>query len=960
MNKHNLWKGLCGALSVTLGLFVGLTSICFEYEGSVNEALNISTGNVSSGSGTGETVYKSNYGELSDANLEKLLADEEKFVAEEMEAGCVLLHNDGALPLDKTGLKVTLFGKASYDPIYKNHSAGGVLDESRQVSLIDALKNIGYSVNETLFNAYANGKAVRDSTDGPAQIGEESIDFYTQNLIDSCADYKDAAIVVIARAGGEGDDLDFVDADGVPQLSLHQAEKDMLNLVKQQGFKKTIVLLNSAYAMDMGWLEEYGVNACLWIGTPGLTGFNGVANLLNGTANPSGRLVDTYATDSMSSPAIQNFGSFFFENQSDLAYVVNAEGIYVGYKYYETRYEDCVMNVGNANATVGSTTGKAWNYADEVVFPFGYGLSYTSFSRELLSCDYDEAADEFTLKVKITNTGDIAGKEVVQVYLQSPYTDYDKANLVEKASIQLVGFAKSKLLNAGESEEVTVTVDRYLCASYDDNAAKGYILDAGAYYFGVGNNCHDALNNVLAKKGYTVANGMTEDGDENLVAEWKVEELDTKSYKYSSQTGQEVTNVFVGDYAIDINDFYDNDVVTYLSRQDWQGTYPKSYTNLTASQALLNATKSDTYVKSATAKSVSDFTMGEEANINFIDLVDWEWDDPRWDTFLNQLTLEELGIVINNNTGTRAIESIAKPANRDADGPDGSAFNYKYGKKGSATCYAGQIVSGSSWDKDILTRRGDFMAEDALYCGVTETFGPGQNLHRTPYSGRNFEYYSEDSILAYYLGAYQCAAMQNKGLIAGPKHFAGNDQETNRNQICTFMTEQRYRQECMKPFEGSFIEGGAMGVMGMMGRVGCKASMVCTPLITTVLRGEWGYKGIVITDAGGMENSYQPTAECILAGVDAFCLTSRSSVLIAEITKNDDGDLLEALRQVNKRFYYTRVRTNMINGLTSETTVSDVTPWWKIAMIAVDSAVALLALGSAAMFVITAYVKKKQ
>lgn len=962
MRNVKLMRGLTAVFLILFAFAVGMSAIMWENEGSINMALNIETGSVSGN--TAEFVYKSDYGEVNDENLSKLTADIDDFITEEMEEGAVLLYNNGTLPLAKEGLNVSLFGKAAYDPIYKNKSAGGTLDADRQITIVDAFKSIGYGVNEELYNAYANGTAVRESVAiTGSTIGEEPLTFYTDAIEETYDDYKDAAIVVFARAGGEGFDLNREDADGVPQLSLHQVEKDLLDYIHAQGFEKIIVLLNTGFAMEVHELYEHHVDACIMMGTPGLTGFRGVANLINGSATPSGRLVDTFAVNSLSSPAMMNFGDYGFSNQPDLKYVVNAESIYVGYKYYETRYEDCVMGVGDADSTVGSSTGGAWNYADEVTHTFGYGLSYTTFSQELLSCEYNEETDEYTLTVKVTNTGDTySGKDVVEVYVQSPYDTYEKTNLVEKAAVQLVGFEKSGELAPGDSEEVAVTVDRYLCASYDDTAAKTYILSEGDYYLAIGSDAHDALNNILAAKGYTPENTdgrMDAAGDAAKAYKWTVEALDAETYSVSKETGNEVTNIFEGDYAVDINDFYESDVVTYLTRQDWADTWPKSYENLEASQKLLDASVSRTYEKAADAKSVSDFTFGKDADIKFVDLADWEWNDERWDTFLDQLTLEDLAAVINNNTGAVAIKTVAKPFNRDADGPDGYAFAYAYGEKKSASCYAGQIVAAQSWNKEILRKLGHFFAEEALFCKGNEVFAPGLNLHRTPYSGRNFEYFSEDAIMSYLLAAEESGAMQAKGFISAPKHFCANDQELNRQGLCTFMTEQRIRTECMKAFEGAFTKGNAGGVMGMMGRIGVKASTLSKPLLMDALRGEWGFTGCAITDAGGSENEYQPTVDCVVSGCDRFCLTSRSSVLLKTIDSTDDGDLVQVLRDINKRYYYTRAHSNLINGLTHESTVDNVTPWWKGVVIAIDVIVGLLLVGSAACFVIFGYIRPR-
>ncbi len=594
-----------------------------------------------------------------------------------------------------------------------------------------------------------------------------------------------------------------------------------------------------------------------------------------------------------------------------------------------------------------------------------------------MSCEYDGDKDLFTITVKVTNTGDVAGKDVVEVYLQSPYTEYDKENLVEKAAIQLVGYEKTGMLGSGGSEEVTVTVDRYLCASYDCNKLKGYFLDEGDYYFSIGTDAHDALNNVLAAKGYTkadgmTADGMTADGDEEKAYQWTVDEMDTEAYRESGITGEEVTNVFTGDYVVDINEFYDEDVVTYLTRQDWEGTYPVTYGNIEASQALIDATSSYTYKKAADAKSLSDFTFGENFQysteeepytcpITLADTVEWDFDDERWEDFLDQLPLEYLVLAIDNNTGLKAIPEIGKPVTRDADGPNGYAFNYTVNGKSltKASLFCSQIVAGSSWNKEIMRKLGDFYAEECLYTRGNEVFGPGVNLHRTPYSGRNFEYFSEDAIFSYLTAAEETAAMAGKGLIASPKHFCANDQEKNRSGLCTFMTEQRMRQECMKAFEGAITEGDAAGLMGMMGRIGARADMVCYPLLTTVLRGEWGFTGSIITDAGGQENSYQPTVDCVAAGTDEFCLTTRSQVLLEAITSTDDGDLVEILREVNKRYYYTRSHSNLANQLGTGLVIKTVTPWWQNAMYVVDGLLVLLFVSCAAMFVRAAYGKKK-
>lgn len=967
---YKLWRGLIAVFTCLVALAIGLSVVAIEWEPSINMYLGIETGFISGANGT--VKYESKYGELNKENLDRLVSDIDKFVIEELEEGSVLLHNNGVLPL-ATGSSISLFGHASYDTAYKDHSAGADVEASRLINMYNAFTNAGFKVNKTLYDAYSKSTVKRENVAGTgSDIGEDPISFYNSSITSSYANYKDAAIVVFARIGGEGFDLNKSDKDGVPQLSLHQSEKALLDHIKANGFEKVIVLLNMGFAMEVHELYEHGVDACMWIGLPGITGCQGVANIIAGKVSPSGRTVDTYAKNSLSAPAMINFGDYHFSNKPDLNYVINAEGIYVGYKYYETRYEDVVLGNGNASNAKGSSTGSAWNYADEVVYSFGHGLGYTTFTQEIVpdTFKYDEDTDTYSFDVKVTNTGDkIKGKDVVEVYLQSPYTDYDKQHLVEKAAIQLVGYAKTDDIAPKENATVTVSVDRYLCASYDGNEAKGYILDAGDYYFSIGKDAHDALNNVLVAKGLTAEQEarMVGTGDAAKTLKWTVDTLDTTSYKKSAATEETVTNIYTGDYAVDINDFYDEDVVTYLSRQAWDETWPVSYANLQASAKLIAASNNKVYTKSSSAKKLSDWTFGvipegEQADILLYETADWEFDDPRWKDFIDQLPLEILVLAIDNNTGLKAINEIGKPRTRDADGPNGFTFPYLIDNKkvGNATLYAGQIVAGSSWNVEILRKLGDFYAEECLYAGGNEVFGPGLNLHRTPYSGRNFEYFSEDSIFTYLTAIPETSAMAAKGLIASPKHFCANDQEENRQGLCTFMTEQRLRQEPMKGFEGAITKGKSGGVMGMMGRIGAKASTACYPLMTLALRNEWGFTGSVITDAGGAENAYQPTADCLMAGTDMFCLTSRSSFLLNLLKSTDDGDLVEVLREINHRYYYTRSHSNLVNGLSKDTVVGNITPWWKPVMFVVDGLLGALLLASVGLFVWMGYFYKKK
>lgn len=957
MKHMKLWRGLVSVLTTLVLAFTLLGDYALNNASYVNNYLGITTNRIiqEDGGDTDTSYYKSDYGELNDENLEKLIADEYAFCVEEMEEGAVLLKNeDVSLPLQDGERNVTLFGHATVAPLYRGATGGpDTTTEDAVDNLItfrDALETEGFQINPTLWDAYSESDTVRDT--GTADIGEEPISFYTDDIRESFADYSDVAIVMLAREGGEFTDLVTSDADDVSQLALHQDERDMLDMIESSGvFDKTIVVLNCPYAMELGWLDEYDIDACLWIGGPGLRGFEGVANLLVGKANPSGRLVDTHAANSMSSPAVQNMGDFSYTNADEVAeycsdrdefvihYVTYAEGIYTGYKYYETRYEDCVLGQGNADGDAGmyASSGSGWNYADEVVFPFGYGLSYTTFSQTLDEVEVGE--DTVTAKVTVKNTGDTAGKSVAELYAQTPYTDYDREYDVEKSSIQLCGFAKTDNLEPGEEQQLTITVDKYLLASYDANGAEGYIMDAGDYYFALGDDAHDALNNVLAAKGagnLVDETGASVSGDKGKTYQWTLEELDTTSFRYSAATGEEVTNQFEN---ADLNTWIP-DGVTYLTREDWQGTFPEPV-EITATEEMMEEIDGHFYEKPEDAPSVSDFTQGADNGLTLVDMKDVSYDDDEtWDKFLDQLTLEEMASILDDNTGTDEVLAVNKPAQINNDGPDGVRGNYLYGDKREATCYVNEVVAASTWNTDLLTRLGNFIAEDCLYTGLTQLWSPGADLHRTPFGGRNFEYFSEDSVQTYLYVACEVRAMTDKGVNVAIKHLAGNDQELYRYGLATFMTEQTWRQNNLKAFESAFTQGGALSTMTAFNRLGITYVGHSPELMKQVLRNEWGFQGVNITDAR-FAAEYMHTAECLASGTDMFCMSCMSDgedffntvpiadMAVSQIQETDDGYLLQCLRDVNKHFYYAMAHSNLINDLSSDAQIVRVTPLWE-------------------------------
>ena len=535
MKNYKLWRGLTAAFLLIFCLVIFFSNLAFVRVGDVNRVLGVEPPTV-------EITDDTNYYPSEYDSREEMLEDLEAHVISVQEEGSVLLKNDAnALPL-ASGASVTLFGSGAADSVYHGGSGGPV---NSGINLYDAMKAAGFAINDAVYDVIDAGDTAFGKT-GRRYGGEEGE--LNHGMGDGGLD--------------DGNRTPWEDGPaGVPELSLHQEEKDLLNMIRTSGkFDKTIVLVNSGYAMDLGWLDEYDVDACLWIGYPGGYGMTGVANILAGQADPSGRLVDTYATDSLSSPAMQNSGNRKFTNLNTLyknKFTVYAEGIYVGYKYYETRYQDCVLNVNNAKSSAGTfaSEGGEWNYADEMAYTFGSGESYAGFTQELTALDWNRETHTVTATVKVTNNGDETykgkSKDVVQLYVQLPWEE----GQAEKSAIQLADFGKTIELASGESDEVELEFSDYIFATYDKNATNGadeskkgcYTFDAGTYYFAIGDNAHDALNNVLAYRevsGLYDADGESVTGDRNKVRAFELEELDNTTYAKSQRTGEVVSNRF--------------------------------------------------------------------------------------------------------------------------------------------------------------------------------------------------------------------------------------------------------------------------------------------------------------------------------------------------------------------------------------------------------------------------------
>lgn len=937
---------LWGSVLAILLVAILVANIALEkYRTIVSRSLGQSTSQVVS---TGEDTDSDYFTSAFDSQ-EDLIAYETE-ISQQLEAeGSVLLKNDNdALPL-ASGSKVSLFSISSVDLLYGGGGSGSITSDDCD-TLKDVLEAEGMSVNSTLWDFYSGLTDSYGRTDGNSwtgekgTIGEVPVSKYTDAVTSSFADYSDAAIVVISRNGQENADLytSMDEYDG-SYLQLSDEEKEMLSLVSEN-FDNIIVLLNTANAMELSWMEDYNVTACLWIGYPGQEGLAGVGQIVSGAVNPSGRLVDTYATDSMSSAAMQNFGSGTFTNGTNSVsykqtYVVYGEGIYVGYRYYETRYEDTVLGQGNASSTAGayaSTDG--WDYTEEMMYTFGYGLSYTEF--EYSNFSMTEEDDVFTITLDVTNTGDASGAHVVEIYFQSPYTDYDKENGIEKASIELCGYARTAELNPGDTETVTIQVEKEELRTYDSNNAKTYILDAGDYYFTVGSDAHDALNNVLAAKGYTTADGMDADGDASLTASYTVDTLDTETYSVDSDTGTAITNQFDNGSIT----YYDDSYV-YLTRSDWEGTWPTFYGDLnddgtytlTASDDLIHGSQDNLFEEDPDAEMP---TTGSGESYSLIAYKGLDYDDPVWDDILDSLTVDEMMEMVRlGGWQTMEVESIGKPQSVDQDGPAGITDTL-IGSDTGCMGYPIEVVMASTWDVDLLEAVGECIGEDGLASGVQGWYAPGAGTHRTPYGGRNFEYYSEDSFLAGTLCAAEVSGAQSKGMYCYLKHMVLNDSETDRYGISTFVTEQALREIYLPAFEKPVKDADCLGIMAAFNGIGGVWCGANEGLLTEVLRNEWGFHGIVVTDYATYNTGYMWIDMGLAAGCNLWLNTDSDVYILDDVASSPT--LVSALRESTHAILYTVVNSAAMNGIAADTQVVSVHPAWEYWMVAVDIVVVVI------------------
>ena len=682
------------------------------------------------------------------------------------------------------------------------------------------------------------------------------------------------------------------------------------------------------------------------MGRGGDTGHFAVGEILAGQVVPSGKLPDTYVKDNFSAPATASWilsndsGTFSSKygngelliSDFQTRYGVYVEGIYVGYRYYETRYEDMVMGREN--------TGD-YSYADTVSRSFGYGLSYTTF-------DYSDYAvtkadnGDYTVSVTVTNTGSVSGKEVVQVYLQKPYTDYDQEMGIEKASVELVGFDKTETLAPGESQQVTVTVCRDSFKTYDAYGYETYILEPGEYFLAIGASAHDALNNILALKGKTTQDGMDQDGNAALAQQVGQDiALDAETYAVSAATGETITNRL--DFA-DINKYEGrgDNAVTYVTRSDWAGTFPVEPVILTATEQMAADLQSMQVLADDDEATMP--TYGAANGLSLIMLRGEAYDAEMWDDLLDQMTWQEQSdLVMLAGYGTRGASSVALPEIKAEDGPTGVVDSAE------SVSFPSEGIWAATFNRALIEKIGDALAEDALNVGVTGMYLPGVNIHRTPFGGRTHEYFSEDPFLSAEAVVSEVKGVQGKGVTPYVKHYAFNDEEDSRIGIGIWLNEQSAREIYLKPFEAAVApsRGNAHGVMSSFNRAGCVWTSASSALMEDILRGEFGFNGVVLTDMALGQNAYM-SYDAFLQGTDLFLDPSGAKTQFDEYAVS--ASFRQAVRQAVHRYLYIIVNFSAaMNGFSASSEIVSVMPWWQALILGLQVGFIVLGALSAVM-----------
>lgn len=844
--------------------------------------------------------------------------------------GIVLLDNQGTLPLAKNS-KLNVFGWASTNPCYGGTGSGALSDAYPTVTLLQGLTNAGFELNTSLSDFYTSYRADRPVVGMWSQdwtLPEPEAAAYSSELLDEAKAFSDTALVVITRVGGEGADLptdvskvtydaghsynDF--EPGEHYLQLSKTEEDMVKLVCDN-FDNVVVVYNGANAMELGWVKDYSqIKSVIWCAGTGQSGFNALGSILCGDVNPSGRTIDTFVYDLTQTPTANNFGNFNYTNMDEFkansfgadtipAFVNYVEGIYVGYKFYETAAAEGLID-----------------YDKTVVYPFGRGLSYTTFTQTLNSVT--EADGTITVDVTVTNTGSASGKEVVEVYYNPPYTNGG----IEKASANLIGFAKTSELAPGASENVTVTFKAEDMASYDTYGKGCYVLEKGDYVISINADSHT----VLDSKVYNVASDIVYDASNKRESD--VEVADNKF------------------------DFAEGNV-TYLSRADGFANYAEA-TAAPADFELPAQAKATFYNNSNwnpedfnNADDVAP-TTGAKNGLKLKDMVGVDYNDAQWDAFLDQLTVSDMdSLIALGGYQSAAVSSIGKVQAIDCDGP--ASINNNFTKQGSIG-FPSAVMIAATWNDDLAYEFGVSIGKMADDMGVSGWYAPAMNIHRSAFAGRNFEYYSEDGVLSGIMAASAVQGAQEQGVYAFMKHFALNDQESKRTEmLCTWSTEQAIREIYLKPFEKCVKDADCHAVMSAFNYIGTTYAGSCPELLIDVLRGEWGFVGMVLTDYYGVYG-YQDADRLIRNGGD-FCLVNYDTET-NHLTDTTSATALVSARQACKNILYTVANSRAYY----EENLNPGMPGWEKLMIGVD-VVLFAGLAAVELLVVKkGYAKRKE
>ena len=887
-------------LAILLALVITVNLICF---GPMNTMISLATG---SGSISEETGAEA-------TDLVEDIADE----------GIVLLKNEGStLPLTAGSLNV--FGWASTNPVYGGTGSGALNDAYHTVTLLEGLENAGFTLNTELSDFYTAYRADRPSIAMGTQdwtLPEPPASTYTDEMMANAKAFSDTALVVISRSGGEGADLptdmaavidgswqdgttsyagsytnnstEYADFEqGQHYLELSKTERDMLDLVCSN-FENVVVVYNGANTMELGFADEYTqIKSVLWCPGTGQSGFNALGSILAGTVNPSGKTADTFVYDLTATPTWNNFRAFSYTNADEFAaagfmiksttphFINHNESIYVGYRFYETAAAEGVID-----------------YATTVQYPFGYGLSYTSFSQTLSDLTVDGEGN-ISLDVTVTNTGSVAGKDVVEVYYNPPYTNGG----IEKSTANLIAFDKTEMLEPGASETITITFKAEDMASYDADVNKAYVLEAGDYIISINSDSHT----VIDSRTYNVPSTIVY-GEGNA----------------RSTDATVATNQF---------DFADGGV-TYLSRADGFANYAEA-TAAPASYEMSDELKAS-FINNGNYdpneyNNADDVmpTTGASNGLQLVDMRGVDYDDAQWDTFLDQLTINDMDTLIAlGGFQTAAVPSIGKVQTYDCDGP--ASINNNFTGVGSVG-FPSAVMIASTWNQDLASEFGRSIGKMADEMNTTGWYAPAMNTHRSAFAGRNFEYYSEDGVLSGKMAAKAIQGAEEFGVYAYMKHFALNDQEANRcDMLCTWADEQSIREIYLKPFEISVKEGGCDAVMSSFNYIGHKWAGACDELLNKVLRDEWGFVGMVLTDYFGVYG-YMDADQAIRNGTD-FCLVNYDTAT-NHVTDTTSATGVQAMRQASKNILYTVVNSRAY----AEENLNMGMPTWQIVAIAVD------------------------